>query len=373
MQINIHNRLSEIRNSRGLAAAVLARNVGVSRQTIYAIEAGNYVPNTEVALKLARELEVSVEELFTLDSEKHDKPSPLSAEVLSATPQVNGQAVQLCKVGDRLVCTPQDAVPYYLHEADGVISKMGRSENLAEVAVFAKEDSYNQRLLVAGCDPAIGMLARMVERLSGVQVISAPASSRLALRWLKEGKVHIAGTHLKDSESGEFNLPILRREYPDEDLSVITFACWEEGFVTAAGNPKRIQTVADLARRGIKLMNREAGSGSRALLDSLLKQAGVTEKRLAGYNRIAHGHLAAAYAVSSGQADCCIAARSAAHAFGLGFVPIQTERYDLVMHRKMLDLTAVQTFIDVLQKAGLRRKLQVLAGYDTAKTGATLA
>jgi molybdate-binding protein/DNA-binding XRE family transcriptional regulator len=371
--MNVQNQLRSIRRSRGIGAADLARRVGVSRQTIYAIEAGAYVPNTEVTLKLARELEVSVEELFSLSREKQDTSQPLRAEILSATAAATGQAVRVCRLGKRLVSIPVNAAPYLLPEADGVVSKTGRSEATAELVVFSDEDRFSNRLVLAGCDPAIGLLGGMVERLSGVEIVSAAASSRLAVRWLKEGKVHIAGTHLKDPETGEFNLPILRREYPHDDFAVVTFAHWEEGFVTAPGNPKRLQSVTDLARRNVRFMNRERGSGARGLLDNLLAKAGVPGANLAGYDQVAYGHLAAAYAVAANKADCCVATRSAAQAFGLDFVPIQNERYDFVMRRTTLELPSVQNFLDVLQRASLRRKLEVLAGYDTRQTGVVLA
>jgi molybdate-binding protein len=213
----------------------------------------------------------------------------------------------------------------------------------------------------------------MVERLAGVEIVSAAASSRLALSWLKQGKVHIAGSHLEDPKTGEFNLPFIRQELPREDLTVVTFARWEEGLVLAAGNPKKIRKVEDLARAFVRLVNREEGSGSRALLDSLLAKAGIETDRIEGYGRVARGHLAAAYGVMAGEADVCLATRSAAKTFGLDFVPLHGERYDLVMRRKVAELPAVQAFLDVLQRAALRRKLEVLAGYDTAETGAVVA
>jgi len=373
MQTSVQNQLSAIRRGRGVGAADLARRVGVSRQTIYAIEAGSYVPNTEVALKLARELEVSVEELFSLETGHQHDPKPLHGVVLSATAPARGQPVRVCKLGNWLVSIPVNASPYLLPEADGIISKLGRSEGRAELVVCSQEDSFTKRIVLAGCDPAIGLLARMVEQLSGVEIVSAEASSRLALTWLKDGRIQIAGSHLKDPETGEFNLPLVRREFPGEDLAVVTFARWEEGFVTVPGNPKAIKQVADLARRNVRFVNREKGSGSRALLDSLLGQAGISSGKLAGYDRVAHGHLAAAYAVYADQADCCIATRAAAQGFGLDFLPVQSERYDFVMRRETLELPPVQSFLDVLQKATLRRKLQVLAGYDTTQTGVVLA
>lgn len=373
MQSSVKNQLGAIRRGRGIAAAALAKRVGVSRQTIYAIEAGSFVPNTEVALRLAHELEVTVDALFSLEAEEALPRKPTPAEVLSATPPKAGASVQVCRVGERLVGVPVSAAPSFLPEADGIIAKLGRKPGSAELVMFSPEESSAKRLVLAGCDPATGLLARMVERDTGTVVVTAAASSRIALTWLREGKIHVAGSHLKDAETGEFNLPILRRDFPGQDFAVVTFARWEEGYVTAAGNPLGIQSVEDLARPKVRFVNREPGAGSRALVDHLLAQAGIPAAKVNGYDRVAFGHLAAAYTVHAGDADCCIATRAAAHAFGLGFIPIQSERYDFVVQRASLDLPAVQSFMDVLLKAKLRRKLEILAGYDTSQTGVVLA
>src|SRR4030095_14823508 len=118
-----------------------------------------------------------------------------------------------------------------------------------------------------------------------------------ALSWLSKGKAHIAGSHLEDPKTGEFNLPFIRKEFPEEDVSVVTFARWEEGFVMAPGNPKGVRKMEDLARKSVKFVNRESGSGSRGLLDKLLAKAGMSGRDVQGYDRVAYGHLAAAYAV----------------------------------------------------------------------------
>lgn len=373
MNSSIQNQLSAVRRSRGLGAAELAKLVGVTRQTIYAIESGTYMPNTEVTLRLARALEASVEDLFSLCLEASSTPEALPVDVLSAVPVAKGQAVRVCQVGTRRVCIPVNATPYYLPEADGVVAKLGRTAGKGDVVVFAPEEGSGKKLVLAGCDPAIGLVARMVERSGGVEVVSAAASSKLALAWLKEGKVSIAGSHLEDAVTGEFNLPYLRSEFPGEDFAVVSFARWEEGFVVAPGNPKGIRKAADLAKRGVRLVNREIGSGSRALLDRLLQGASVPTGKVAGYDRLAYGHLAVAYLVLTGEADCCLATRSAAQTFQLDFVPLQSERYDFVMRRQTMETPAAQVFLDVLQRAALRRKLEVLAGYDTAQTGTVLA
>ena len=144
--------------------------------------------------------------------------------------------------------------------------------------------------------PATGLLSRMVERISGVEIVSAAASSKLALTWLSEGKVHIAGSHLEDPKTGEFNLPFIRKQFPGEDFSVVTFARWEEGLVVAPGNPKGNSQDRGSGRKNVRFVNREPGSGSRALLDKLLEKAGMDAANVHGYDRIAYGHLAAAYA-----------------------------------------------------------------------------
>ncbi|MDP9112663.1 MAG: helix-turn-helix domain-containing protein [Acidobacteriota bacterium] len=372
-KIRVQNRLAAIRKSRGVGASDLARRARVSRPAIYAIEAGTYVPNTEVALTLARELEVTVDELFLLQEGPAKPPESLTAEVLSAGPSLKNQAVRVCQIGSRWVSVPVSASPYYMPESDGIIKRPARTNGRAALVLFAKEEAAQKRLVLAGCDPATGLLAHMVERISGVEIVSAAASSKLALTWLSEGKVHVAGSHLEDPKTGEFNLPYIRKQFPDEDFVVVTFARWEEGFVVAPGNPKHVRKIEDLARKKVRFVNREIGSGSRGLFDQLLNKAGIDSQKVQGYDRIAHGHLAAAYCVVSGETDVCLATRSAAQTFGLDFVPLHSERYDLVMRKLTAELPAVKAFLDVLQRATLRRKLEVLAGYDTSQMGRLVA
>lgn len=369
----VENRVGQIRKGRGIGASDLARLVKVSRQTIYAIENGTYVPNTELALHLARELEVTVDELFSLGAGLQKSPESMAAEMLGASMPAKGQPVRICQVGSRWVSVPVSATPYYMPEADGVIKRSSRTTGRTDLVVFAREDVVQKRLLLAGCDPASSLLSTMVERIGGVEIVSAAASSKLALAWLKAGKVHIAGSHLEDPKTGEFNLPYVREEFPNEDIVIVTFARWEEGLVVAPGNPKSVRQAEDLPRKGVRFINREPGSGSRALLDKLLVKAGVAASRVQGYDRVAYGHLPAAHAVVSGEADACIATRSAAQTFSLDFVPLHSARYDLVMRKRTTELPSVKTFLDVLQRATLRRKLEMLAGYDTLQTGSLVA
>ena len=120
---SIENRLAQIRKSRGIGAADLARRVNVSRETIYAIEAGTYVPNTEVALHLAQQLEVTISELFSLRSSNQRSAESVSAEVLSDAPLAEGQPVRICQIGSRWVSVPVPNAPFFMPEADGIVKR----------------------------------------------------------------------------------------------------------------------------------------------------------------------------------------------------------------------------------------------------------
>jgi molybdate-binding protein len=129
--------------------------------------------------------------------------------------------------------------------------------------------------------------------------------------------------------------------------------------------------VEDLGNPGVEFINREEGSGSRRLFDTLIASAGMTSSKLKGSRNAAAGHLAAAWAVASGAADCCIAASSGARRFGLDFIPLASERFELVIHKRDLTRKAVQGVLDVLNRSRFRRQLEVIAGYDVSRAGET--
>lgn len=366
----IENTLAELRQERGLAAADLAKLIGVSRQTVYAMEAGSYVPNTAVALRLARVLETTVEDLFTLPE---DPAVPaLRAEQVAmlpgSEPAEPGQPVQLCRVGRRVFASPPPALPWSLPASDAVISSQRGTRGLTGVHVFHSDPGFERRLLVAGCDPGISVLARHVHS-AGIELVLAHRNSSQALALLKAGCIHIAGTHLRDESSGESNIPEIGRMFQKGSVAVITFAVWEEGIVIARGNPKSIRGVEDLARAGVGIVNRESGAGSRMLLDAQLRRLKIGKRKVRGYDRIAPGHLAAAWQVQTGAVDCCVATRAAARAFGLDFIPLATERYDLAIRRQHLKLPAVEALFDTLGRSSFRRELESLGGYDTRGAG----
>jgi putative molybdopterin biosynthesis protein len=351
--VSVINQLAALRKARGISAVDLAAQAGVTRQAIYAIEAGTYMPNTAVALRLSRALGATVEALFALELEASVVAETRSFEPLDDSVAFEpGEPVQICQVGRRAIGVAAPLFPAWLPMADGIVSGVGE-------AAMAGEPDDASRLLIAGCDPALSLLARHA-RVAGVDVILANGNSARSLEWLRAGKIDIAGSHINEPISG------------GRGLSVITFAVWEEGFVVRRGNPKGIRTVADLANPRVRFVNREEGSGSRRLLESLLAGAGLSASRVKGSETTAPGHLAAAWAVASGAADCCVAAGSAARRFGLDFIPLASERFELVLQKRDLTKKSVQAVFEVLNRARFRRQLEMIAGYDVSHAGETI-
>jgi len=359
MKTAIH--LMEYRKKRGLSASHLAQEVGVTRQTIYAIESGDYVPNTTVALRLASTLEVSVEDLFCLIDESSDERST-AVDVIELPLPTAGHAATVARVGERLIAVPQTTAPVFLPAANAVLTPDGK-------AVLLDKSTTDKTVVIAGCDPAISILADELARNAGVQLVAIPCSSREALLMLKAGRAHMAGMHLRDDKSGDYNLPIAAKAWKGKKPAVVTYAIWEQGILTARDNPKQILKPMDLLKKDVTIINREEGSGARQLLDAIIHEAGGNPAKIRGYDNIAFAHLQAAVAVSHGEADACIATNSSARMLGLEFLSLSRERYDFVIAPELRDNRVVQAVVETLQLASLRRKLELLAGYETTSTG----
>jgi molybdate-binding protein/DNA-binding XRE family transcriptional regulator len=370
--MNVRNNLADLRLKRGLAAAELASQIGVTRQTVYAMEAGSYVPNTLVALRIAQVLGVKVEDLFRIEDEAPPAHFAGNVDILPGEQEAQpGQPVQLCRVGKRLVAACPEPAAWNLPPADAVLIDAGRSaksKGKATVQLFEDEKELGKRLLVAGCDPGISVLSRHLQR-AGIELVAVSRNSSQSLDLLKQGLVHVAGTHLRDDASGESNLPAVRQRFANHAVAVIGFALWEEGIVVGRGNPKGIREIADFARKDVTIVNREPGAGCRLMLDSHLDRLGIAAHSVRGYGQIALGHLPAAWHVLTGKADCCIATKAAARVFGLDFIPLLSERYDLVIRKADLNVPGVQVLLDTLGRAAFRRELEGLGGYDTRSAG----
>jgi molybdate-binding protein/DNA-binding XRE family transcriptional regulator len=370
--MDVQNNLAELREKRGISVAKLAAAVGVSRQTIYAIESGKYVPNAMVVLKLADVLGVAVEELFRLQSSSPQSAHTEQVELLSKDWIARaGQPVALCRVNGRLIAAPPEPGTWSLPEADGVlISSRGSAKAplKASVEVLGDNWKFDNRVLIAGCDPGASVLVRHLRR-QGVELVVSYQNSSRSLELLKQGVIHIAGTHIRAEKTGESNLPKIHKMFGKDEVAVFSFALWEEGIAVVPGNPKKIRRIDDLVRPDIRISNREAGAGSRVLLDSLLAHAGILGNMVSGYDKIALGHLPSARQVQMGRADCCINTSAASRVFGLDLVPLVSKRYDLVLYKKHLRLPQIQAVLDTLARASFRHELESLGGYDMKTAG----
>jgi molybdopterin molybdotransferase/putative molybdopterin biosynthesis protein len=373
--MKIQNNLAYLRQRQGLSARRLAELVDVQRQTIYAMEAGTYVPNTLIALRLAQVLQAKVEDLFSLSESPPALSSTQEIDLLPMGEKLQpGQPLQLCRIQKRVVGVPAAPMPSYLPAADAVLlraSQSGKKAARALIQPLLMDQEYGRRLLIAGCDPGISVLGRHLKQ-AGIELVMASCSSLKALELLKRKQIHIAGSHLRDEATGESNLPAVRKLFPGRNVSVVNFAAWEEGIVVAQGNPKGIRREEDLARNDLKLMNRETGAGSRLLLDSTLRRLGFKTSEVKGYDQIAYGHIPAAWHVHSGHADYCIATRAAARVFGLDFLPLISERFDLVIPKLHEGLAGTQILLETLNRAAFQRELEMLGGYDTSQSGKLL-
>jgi putative molybdopterin biosynthesis protein len=363
MRQRLESHLAAERQARGWSQEKLARLAGITRQSYAAIESGGAVPSTDVALRLARALGLGVERLFRLP----DAPPAELETPAAGGPFPPGSRVRIARVAGRALAFPlQGHSPRGVETADGVAVAVDAGQ--ARVRLF-DERPAEPSLVVLGCDPAFAVVAEALASERGEAVFWLPRGSRAALEALARGEAHLAGVHLYDPGSGTYNEPWIRRLVPFP-CTRIRFAVWQQALVVRAGNPLGIRGPADLARPGLRFLNRDAGSGSRVLLDDRLHAAGVPGEAIPGYlETAASTHMAVAEAVTSGLADAGVAIQAAAQAYGLGTVPLAQESYELVIPDHFLDLPAVQALLDQLRRPGVRAQIEALGGYDAAAIG----
>ena len=199
-----------------------------------------------------------------------------------------------------------------------------------------------------------------------VTLLSLPVGSLDGLVNLRQGLCQISGAHLLD-ENGEYNTPFVRHLFPDRDVEMITLAYRTQGLMLAAGNPKGIKRVSDAARPEVRFVNRNAGSGTRLWLDAELRRLEIPAENINGYDVSVKTHTEAAALVASNRADVSLGLQAAAGQFGLDFIPLFEERYDLVLPRE--NESALTPILDYLQTAAFRTKLNSLTGYNASHSG----
>ena len=186
---------------------------------------------------------------------------------------------------------------------------------------------------------------------------------------LRDGLCHLAGSHLLDPETGAYTLPYVDQVLAGREIAVVRLVHRRQGLLVAAGNPLGLGGVGDLARPGLRYVNRQRGAGTRVLLDYELTRAGIDPDAIVGYGREEPTHLAVAAAIASDRADCGMGVLAAARAFDLDFVPVTSEPYDLVLRRESLADPVLAPFWELLSSEQFRSAVEELGGYDTAEMG----
>jgi molybdate-binding protein/DNA-binding XRE family transcriptional regulator len=367
-------RLRLARQVRGFSQQQLAEMAGVSRQAVSAVEAGLTDPSLRVALALTRALGMTIEEIFG-----PSRPAPPVMARPVAPLGGEGARVTLAPVGDGLVALPLAGATVSragFLPAGGVAAGAGGQPGTGSPTGSAEPvrpvGPPRPTLVVAGCDPALPLLEWPLGLLDPPAAFSWwPCASRGALELAAAGLVHVAGAHLR-GPAGEYNTSAAERLLP-EGGEVIGFCSWNEGLVLHPDVRPTAAGVGDVVGRGLRLVNREPGAEARNLLDRELARLGLEPEAVPGYRTRATGHLQVASAIAAGLADAGIASEPAARAYGLGFVPLAAEHFDLVIPVSQAGSREVQSLLRILSSQWLLDQLASLPGYDPGRCGQHIA
>jgi putative molybdopterin biosynthesis protein len=287
--------------------------------------------------------------------------------------------VRLGRVGGGLVATPLPrgaGVLTSLVRADGLLVVPAGLEGhhpgeLVDIELLRGVGEIDRTIVAVGSHDLVLDLAASALRAADprVTLASSNVGSLGGLVALRDGLCHLAGSHLLDPESGEYTLPYVDRVLEGRDVAVVRLVHRDQGLIVGEGNPLGIGGFDDLVGRGLRYVNRQRGAGTRVLLDAELRARGADAAAIRGYAREEHTHLAVAAAVAGGRADCGLGVRAAARAFGLGFVPVTREPYDLVVAPDALEDPKLEPLWTLMGEPEFRAAVEALGGYDAAEMG----
>ncbi|MBS1249304.1 MAG: hypothetical protein MAG431_00880 [Chloroflexi bacterium] len=258
-------------------------------------------------------------------------------------------------------------------EVGGFVEKYYRATSRALMVnlVITPQTERREPIIAMGShDLALDLLAQTLsQNQSAPEMFTVPVGSLDGLLALRQGMCQMAGCHLFNPQSGEYNLSYVRHIFPDQDIQVVTLARRQQGMVVAPGNPHQLQALDDLAQTGIRFINRKKGSGTRLWLDQQLRQKKIPAEKIPGYDWTVNTHLDVAQAVAEGRADAGIAVLAAVQGRELDFIPLFEERYDLVIPAETYQNPLLAPTLDALHAGDFRRTVEGLGGYDTGETG----
>lgn len=229
--------------------------------------------------------------------------------------------------------------------------------------------------VICGQDILLDILSRYLQlHPNGVQALRSYVGSYNGLYELYQGNVQMAAAHLWDGDSGQYNIPYVRRMLPGIPALIIHLACRLQGFYVACGNPKNVKGWEDLKRKDITIINREKGSGTRVLLDEHIRKLGIASYNIKGYDRESTSHLAIASTVARGGADLGVGnEKSGLQVKGIEFIPLQTERYELVIKKEDMEKAPFQSVLEILRSQEFKMELEGIGGYDLTEIGQIVA
>jgi putative molybdopterin biosynthesis protein len=287
--------------------------------------------------------------------------------------------VKLGAVGDRIVATPLPrgaGCITTLTQADGIIRIPNNVEGLplhepVTAELLRPLSSIKNTVVAVGShDNTLDVLADQIRfGHKALTLSSSHVGSMGGLMAIKKGVCHVAGSHLLDTQDGSYNISYLKKYLPDVRVKLVNLVLRDQGLIVLPGNPKSINGIEDLGRKDIRFINRQAGSGTRILLDFRLMQLGIDPSDVNGYENEEFTHMSVAVAVLSGAVDVGLGIYAAAKALNLDFIPVVTEQYDLIIPELFYESENIRILMDTINSPEFKKRVQALGGYSTEKTG----
>ncbi len=310
-------------------------------------------------------------------------PATLSRQIASSLGQEEFLRVKLGRVGCKLIATPISrgaGILMSLVRADGLVRIPAASEGFGAgteltVEMLRGKDEIENTIVCTGShDNALDLLSNHLKlKYPGVSLSSAHVGSLGGIMALKRAEAHVAGMHLLEPETGQYNIAFLKQYLSDRQVMLVNLVYRQQGFMVIKGNPRNIVAFEDLLRPDVSFINRQGGSGTRLLTDYHLKEKGISPKAIKGYDREEYTHMAVASAVLTGIADTGIGILAAANALGLDFIPVAKERYDLAIPREFLCMPQITAMLDIIRHdRDYRSAVAHLGGYDVSDMGVAM-